>query len=44
MEARRNYLGHSKTDHHEIYVFADMTESQVNGMTCLTHDSSRWWL
>ena len=36
---KKNYLGHSKLDHHEIYVFADMSETGLNGMTCVTLDS-----
>ena len=32
---KKNYLGHSKTDHHEIYVYADSGPSDLNGGGCL---------
>jgi hypothetical protein len=33
--AKKTYLGHSKTDHHEIYVYADSYRSESNGDGCL---------
>ncbi|CAF3264826.1 unnamed protein product [Rotaria socialis] len=32
---KKNYLGHSKTDHHEIYVFPDANQSDFINSTCL---------
>jgi hypothetical protein len=32
---KKNYLGHSKTDHHEIYVYADSGAGDLNGGGCL---------
>ena len=35
---KKNYLGHSKTDHHEIYVLSDANPNHVGFNVCL-HDS-----
>ncbi|CAF3609041.1 unnamed protein product [Rotaria socialis] len=32
---KKNYLGHSKTDHHEIYVYADANQAGFGSNTCL---------
>jgi hypothetical protein len=35
---KKNYLGHSKTDHHEIYVFSDASSSNAGTNACLYDD------
>lgn len=32
---KKNYLGHSKTDHHEIYVYSDLSEGGFGSNNCL---------
>jgi hypothetical protein len=32
---KKNYLGHSKTDHHEIYVYSDLSEGGFGSKNCL---------
>jgi hypothetical protein len=32
---KKNYLGHSKTDHHEIYVYSDLSEGGHGSKNCL---------
>ena len=32
---KKNYLGHSKTDHHEIYVYADANSGRFGSNVCL---------
>jgi hypothetical protein len=32
---KKNYLGHSKTDHHEIYVYSDMVAGDFGSNNCL---------
>ena len=44
---KKNYLGHSKTDHHEIYVLSDANPSNAGTNVCLydshaTKGSSGW--
>ena len=33
---KKNYLGHSKIDHHEIFVYADLAGHEFSGDSCLT--------
>ena len=35
---KKNYLGHSKTDHHEIYVYSDEDPNSFGGEVCLGGD------
>jgi hypothetical protein len=35
---KKNYLGHSKTDHHEIYVYSDEDSNSFGGEVCLGSD------
>jgi hypothetical protein len=44
---KKNYLGHSKTDHHEIYVYSDANSGAFGSNACIddsapTRDSSGW--
>jgi hypothetical protein len=44
---KKNYLGHSKTDHHEIYVYSDANSGAFGSNACLgdtapTRGSSGW--
>jgi len=44
---KKNYLGHSKTDHHEIYVYSDANSGAFGSDACLgdtapTRGSSGW--
>jgi hypothetical protein len=44
---KKNYLGHSKTDHHEIYVYADLNGDEFGSGYCIddykpTRGSSGW--
>jgi hypothetical protein len=44
---KKNYLGHSKTDHHEIYVYADANSGAFGSNACVddtapTRGSSGW--
>ncbi|CAF1010016.1 unnamed protein product [Didymodactylos carnosus] len=44
---KKNYLGHSKTDHHEIYVYSDVNGGGFGSNVCLsdyapTRGSSGW--
>jgi hypothetical protein len=39
--AKKNYLGHSKTDHHEIYVYPDATSAQDTGVCIADKAPSR---
>ena len=44
---KKNYLGHSKIDHHEIYVYSDANAGDFGSNVCLgdykpTRDSSGW--
>ncbi|CAF1195737.1 unnamed protein product [Adineta ricciae] len=32
---KKNYLGHSKIDHHEIYVYADASKGEFGSNVCL---------
>jgi hypothetical protein len=35
---KKNYKGHSKTDHHEIYVYSDQDPNSFGGEVCLQGD------
>jgi hypothetical protein len=44
---KKNYLGHSKTDHHEIYVYSDANSGVLSNSVCLgdynpQHGVSGW--
>jgi hypothetical protein len=44
---KKNYLGHSKLDHHEIYVYSDLSAGGFGSGNCLNdyapvHDTSGW--
>jgi hypothetical protein len=44
---KKNYLGHSKTDHHEIYVYSDANSGEFSSNVCLgdyspSRGSSGW--